>query len=342
MKYYIDYNWERIDGKVVDSNGIYDLVQFDINPLGDLLESIVFIIKDYFPDYSDFDENKYVYGLGIGGHIIVKGPGPGGCERSDVDIRNSIKQSEEQVRLSSPHDWENKTAEDIYGMLHTAVKKQFLTIEENVPSIWKNKCTLGNLSCDLEHESVHIDIVKDDYRLRVLLKCFSANIAHQCTDPLYLYRYIMQGGKAVIGYQLLSGERKTGLDSVLYKAIHDLVDKYENYQRFVFDDTDEDGSYSGDYEYAAVVEYLSIARSFIHVVYTLVQKLSEYDPIQAKEDTRKRREMTDDTDWDHFELTTGDLENLEHSEHIVRCLEDRDDYCDYFNEWLQVLITLDN
>lgn len=338
MKYFVDYNWERIEGKVVDSNGIYDLVQFDIDPLFDLLESIVFIIKDYFPDYSDFDENKYIYGLGVGGRLVVKGPGAGGCERSYDNILNSIKWCEKQVRLSSPRDWENKTAEDIYGMLHGAVEKQFSTIEENVPKIWTNKCSLGDLSCDLEHECVHIDIVKDDYKLRVFLKCFSANIAHQCTDLSFLYRYIMQGGKAVIGYQLLSGERGWGLK--LYKAIHDLDDKNESFHRFVFDQSDE--GYFGDYEYAAVVEYLSIARSFIHVVYTLVQNLSEYDPVQAEEERKKLWEMKDDIDWDNFELSDEEFEADKREEPRFWCLEGRDDYCDYFYDWLHALDQLED
>lgn len=338
MNYYINYNGKRIDGKIVDSNGIYDLVQFDIDPLGDLLDSIVFIIEDYFPNYSEYDENQFVYGIGIGGRLVVKGPGYGGNEITYHDICRSIKWCEEQVRLSVPTGWEDKNVERIYSKLHTAVKNQFLLLDKEIRTTWTDKCTLSKLTYDLDSELMHIDITKDNYKVRVFIKCFSARIAHQCANPEQVATFILQGGKAVIGYQLLLGEWTCRLCDELREATYDLQYYCNNAEKlYIFNQNDED--YSGNYESAVVIDYSVIAYAFKHVVYVLAQKLSEYDPakVQKKEKSVK---LTKELPVGYNEGLLDIDEILEREEYPVSAYFRHDDFSYYFDDWLFCLETL--
>lgn len=328
--YYINFNWKKINGAIVSSNGIYDLVQFDSEHFDGFIENFVHILRKYFPDYT-YDEDKYVYGLGVGGYLIINGPGPGGCITTDIDIKRSIERCEEKVRVSTPNNWKSQIAETIYNNLHESVIKQFEEVKRAIPLVWTNKCKLENFTLDEERESIFVDILKDDYKFRVALKCFSSRIAHQSLDSDKLSTFIRQGGKAIIGFQQLSGEPFVcEMDGGIYGL------KKAGGCQIIFDRITED--FDGDYEYAAVVELSFIAYSLIHIVYSLSQELSNYDKAQEEERNNqlmkeRNRLLNEPIDWDNLDLDEIEEEFRKEEPHTY-CLDDPMDYADYFDDWI--------
>lgn len=333
MKYYIDRAGTIVEGTVVAQQGIYELVQFDIDPLFDLIEQMTGILKMYFPDYI-YDENNFVYGIAVGERLVVNGPGNEGCAVSFEDLNKAIQRCEKKAETTMPFNWKNETEQIVYDNLHSSFMTQTANIEKCLCDIYKNKCELGALIKDEEKELIYIDISKTDYKLRVSLKGFSAQIAHISSDVQKLSEVLKCGAKAVVGYQLLAGEWEWELDNMLSEAIYDLQEKRGSYRLNVFDDGEED--YCGNYEHAAIIDLYAIGYSFVHVVYVLLQRLSGYDPVKVaairkeKEEALKRTELEtfEDIDLSYFEDLWIKMEPPITDE------VSRYDYAPLFDEWL--------
>lgn len=327
MKYSIFYYEKQNEGIIVAQNGIYDLVQFDADPLDNILEDMTWIISDYFPNYL-YNTRDYVYGLGVGGHLVVHGPGPEGRQVSNDELRAQINRLRIRTENAIPANWNNDFEESIYKELHSVVLSQFNEIKQTTNKIYKNKCSLGELVCDDNNEYIYIDIFKDKIAIRVFLKAFSSQIAHNSSDSKQLSRFVTQGGKAVIGFGILQEEYGLSCSDPIFN----LENRIHSITRHTFTSHDED--FDGDYESAAVISLCEISYSFIHSVYQLIKGLSE----DIDKSTKFETDLDDDTDWDNLDLSDFSLED---EEPYAFPIDSQLDYAEYFDEWLFSFNNLD-
>lgn len=332
-KYKITRMNDVFEGTIVCKNGIYELVQFDIEDLDDLLESFVWIIREYFPEY-EFNENLYIYGLAVGGRLIVKGPGYMGKVTTFDDLRSRIEHCENEYRLSVADNWESPLCEKIYKKQHSTVLERMSAIKHSLDDLNRRNCEVSAMISDDEREIYYYDISYKGIKLRHLIKCFSTETAHMCSDVDVLCSSLIKGTKVLFGVKTIEGE----VDMGLFTSIEDIFYEFETDKdgsSYIF--RNEDEYFCGDYEVAMICDIADFADSFVKILDKDVEVLSSYDPEVYKKEREQRLAAIKNSkseslfDWESVDSTDMDWGVC------VYPLFGKEVYADLFYRWLYAL-----